>query len=543
VLVVIGGEYKMAVSQVSSIEKLDFGRFAAEVDTLRQSQEVFVETRQSNAYQLPEHQIILGRKGVGKTALQLEFERNYNSKYKFFLPIDAESIRFQKLIDNYQTLKEEAGSALEFRKSITNIWEHAIMSSCMLQVVGKINTLVGPGAVIHAYLRREELLKKRIYDLLIDMLERLLQLLMGKSGKTTGELIRLVDDFPLDNTEYKDACSALQEVLGKSGGVLVTFDRIDRYFETVPQPYKRDEFERVALRHFLVGLVQAVYNISTAGFSEKIQFKVFLPEDKYGAIRSRDLDKIKEFIFRIQWTPDELKEVIARRISHSLNLRNKDGSLCISKEETWDRIFPRNVANQGVSGIPEDTADYLIRHTHFRPRDLQYHCAKVRELALSRVGSSASEVISESLVRNAVKEVTPDIVDNVFLEFEYEHPFLRELLDEFREIPNIISYTERFFPMVDRFRRKHNIGSSSDELIASLYRIGFVGGVRSRESGDEARFAGDPPPTRKVKGRTYSFYFGYIHPHFDIRHCESVALHSAFNEFLNLEINREIIVG
>lgn len=526
------------------LENLDFGRFAAEADILRDELEVFVATRQSKSFRLPQHRIIIGRKGSGKTALEIDLSREYKSKYDFILPIDAEAIRFNELAKTFLELESEAGSTIELRKSLTNIWEYSILTSCMIILLNKtdtniIDTFTGPGATINNFLRKEGLLKKRIYDLLIDNIENIFKIFLGEKGKATSEIIKAIDNYPLDLAEFEDACNAMQEILNDRNGMLVTFDRIDKYFETAPHPYKsykRNELEHYALKSYLAGLVQAVYNISISSLGRTIDFKVFLPEDKYEVIESRDLDKIKEFVFKIRWTPDDLREFIARRIAYSLKIRDTDGNLKTNMSDTWHKVFPRTIVNKQVSSIPENIDEYLLRHTQYKPRDLQNYCAKAKDLALTEL--STTSIIPEDIVRRAVREITRELVDNLFIEYSYDYPFLKRLIEQFRKVPNILDYNSGFAPLVHRFTMREAINYSLNELVDLLFKIGFVGGVTTERT-DEADFA----PTRKVKGKTYAFYFAYIDSSYDIRDCEKIAIHPIFNEFLHLKINTEIIVG
>jgi len=521
---------------LSILERLDFGRLGAEADILQEDPEIFVTTKQSRAFRLTHQRIILGRKGSGKTALAQEFARNYQAKYDFLLSIDADAIRFRKIIEDYRTIESQAGGTIELKKALTNVWEHAILTSCMILVADQINCSSSHGLAILSFLRKRGLLKKRIYDLLVDTLDSLLLTLGGQQGKIVSDIIRAIDNYPLDNADFQDACLALKDYLQTSRGILVTFDRIDTYFEVQARPYENDVLERHALRHAIAGLVQAVYNISVSGLGKKIQFKVFLPEDKYESIRSRDLDKIKEFIFKIEWTRSELKEFIARRISHSLNIRDKKGILITDNSSSWYRIFSHTVTNKDVAKIPEETAEYLIRHTHYKPRDLQYYCARARDLALSE--DEVGNTISEGILRKAVRDISKELVDNLFIEFEYEYPFLKRLIEQFRRFPNIMSYENRFYPQVNRFRAREKMQESSEELVNLLFKVGFIGGIVCRKHDSE-----DLAPLRKVKGRTFAFYFSHIDPGYDLRDADLVAIHPIFDEYLYLEINPELIVG
>jgi hypothetical protein len=208
----------------------------------------------------------------------------------------------------------------------------------------------------------------------------------------------------------------------------------------------------------------------------------------------------------------------------------------IDLQSTWYKVFPRTIINKEVSQIREDISDYLIRHTHYKPRDLQYYCAKLKALVLAE--GDFYPVIPEEMVRRTVQDVSKELVDNLLIEFAYEYPFLKKLIGQFRQFPNIMSYCEKFYPQISRFKSREKMEGSSDELIHLLFKVGFIGGVVLRRNSLE-----DRAPTRKMKGLIYSFYFSYIDPSYDVRSCETVAIHPIFNEYLYLEINPNLIVG
>ncbi|MCK4734356.1 MAG: hypothetical protein KAT65_18015 [Methanophagales archaeon] len=267
------------------VEKIHFGNFAAEKDILQKEHAVFVTTSQDKALQLPQHRIIFGRKGSGKTALAQEFSRTYKEKNDFLLSIDADAISFRSILDIYRQIEFLVGSRIELRRILANIWEYAIFTNCM-------NTIVNESAIstysqnLSQFLTAQSLLNKKMPYLLVNALEGILQISKNLNTKTVTSRIEKIDEYLLDTKEFKDACEDLQKVLVSSKGLLVIIDKVDTYFdiERSIKPSKVEtngEFEQYALNSILGGLVQAVYNISVSPLGKKINFKVFLPYDKY----------------------------------------------------------------------------------------------------------------------------------------------------------------------------------------------------------------------------------------------------------------------
>lgn len=519
------------------LENIRFGNYAAEADYLKDAPEVFVKTRQSKAFNMPEYKIILGRKGSGKTALTQQFSQNYKENYDYLLAIETNN-EYEELLRKCSEIYSIESSSLYMNKAIASIWEYSILTSCMNLVLdaNKYNNSK-PYSDLRKYLKKEGILKKKTSELLLRTSENILKLSIGKRGEYLSDILRDANTYIYEQ-EYETAKDSLHEILQESKGILVTFDRIDTYYQVEEELGKDYELDRYISRVTLTGLIQAVYNISISSFRKLIDFKVFLPVDKFEVLRLRDLDKIKDFIYEIEWTPQELKEFMARRIAYGLNLRDTHGDLLIDVDNTLYKIFPRTITNLQVSNIIENVDDYLIRHTQYKPRDLQYYCSQARRLAISDPQTEARGKISEEQVREAVNRYTKELVDNFFLEVSYDYPYLRKLILGFSGYPNIMSYSEEFFPRISQTLKSKKIRCRCYEAIKILYKFGFFGVIT-----DEHNVIGDYAPTRKVKGRVYSFYFSYIDPSYEFDNSKKIAIHPMFNEYLHLQVNNEIIVG
>lgn len=524
------------------IANLDFGDFDAKTDKIRYSDELFVRTRQHKAFELPQHRIIFGRKGSGKTALVQHIIRKNRERFAHIINIDADDIRYKPLTKEFNNIYDCIGGSIELRKSFANIWEYSIITTCMIKVLKSARTNEGDGAIIHNYLRKENLLEKRVYDVLLGTFENLFKIAMGKSGEPIANIIRAIDNYPLEVAGFDKAKLALSKLINNGHKCLITFDRIDTYFEIEPENTLTDYREREALRFFLSGLTQAVYNLSTDSlFRDNLQFKVFLPLDRYDSVKSRDWDKIKKFVYKINWSHNELVEFVALRIAESLNIRDENGELEKAKSFTWHKVFDSTVNNTTINNIPEDIDRYLIRHSHYKPRDLQYFCLKAKEISVTNAENTGFP-ISQKIIRQAVREMTIELVDNFFLEYQYEIPYLKKLIHSFRRHINIFNYNNgstSLWNTLSKFKSKEKIDEDVEKLISLLYGIGFLGAVTINKKDDVTKEL----PYRKVKGVEYWFRFSCFDPVFDLFHANKIVIHPMFNEYLHLDINKHVIVG
>ena len=211
-------------------------------------------------------------------------------------------------------------------------------------------------------------------------------------------------------------------------------------------------------------------------------------------------------------------------------------------KSTWHRAFDKTITNETVGNIPEDIDRYFIRHTQYKPRDLQYFCAKAKEIAQTHE-DYACLPINSKVIRKSVRQMTRELVDNFFLEYQYELPFIKKLINHFSGHDNIFDYSNDYsapslFQTVSKFVNNEKIDIEPIKLIRTLYNIGFIGGITSAP--DDIM---NDLPHRKISGIDYWFRFACYDQDFDISCAPKIAIHPMFNEFLHLSINKYIIVG
>jgi len=527
--------------------------YAAEADLIKKDPEIFVSTLKGRQIENPVNRLIFGRKGSGKTALDIDFRRNSGSGYKYILQIDANDPSFGRILKSCSNLNSDEYTTSELFRTVTNLWEFSILANIMNNICKNENKL--KCREIYDYLERYNILDKPVYRLLRESYEKVEKIFSDKYRMSPKEIDDIVDGYPVCDIDFMDARRALAKYLSDNDTkILVTFDRIDTYTQ-IPKKLRKqfysldkleyrkfDIVEHRALRLFLAGLVQGVYNITVdeTGIGKQIDFKVFLPVDKKDSVRTRDWDKIKQFVFDIEWSKDELKEFISRRISKSLDIRDASGNLETNIDKTWLKLFPKRLINTNVAGIPEQIEEFFLRNSFYKPRDLQIYCVEAKKLAEAK---GIEDALDELSVREIIQKVKDELVDNFFLEFEYDYPFIGVLIDHFRGRKNIMQL-EIFLEIINQFLKKIEKKSiysdyiSQDELIAILYNIAFVGGVITGNPQTNL-----PIIVRRVKQTNYNFYFSYIDPNFDIKLSSRIVIHPIFDEYLNLIIDKDIIIG
>ena len=522
------------------LKKLDFGRWEAQHD--KDLKYVYVETDDFESLLLKIHTIIIGRKGSGKSALVQGIKLKHLQKYEDIVEIDAGQVEFRKLAESYKTLPRI--EEFEFRRAIRNIWYHAMVTSLMLKVNDKrpdADPALQPKfELIYKYLKKQGWLKKTIYDLLIDVADSLTQILHKKmgEGEEPSTFVRILANYPLQHADFKSAFWALTSIVKHSKGYVITFDNIDRYFDTKGKRYWYRQEDLKMLRYLFEGLIYAIYDLSAEEIADKLLIKALLPTDKYEPLRLREADKIDQFVKRIFWNKEGLREFICKRIALSLGIKDASGNYSADPQKTWYKVFPRRIRNIHVNRI-EDSFDYILRHTLYRPRDLQIHCSKIVETALSE-----KRTIDEELIRKCLHRVTNEtIVDYLHREFESEYPYIDHLLSGFKNKDNMMSYSTTF-KIVNRTLKKINYEFPDippinvENTIAFLYKIGFLG-CMEEVTQEEVRKL----PTKKFYGKNVTFFFYFNKPYHNLKYSKHVVIHPVFYERYEVIPSNKYVIG
>jgi hypothetical protein len=102
---------------------------------------------------------------------------------------------------------------------------------------------------------------------------------------------------------------------------------------------------------------------------------------------------------RIRWSEADLAEMLDNRIRAVI----PDGS--------WDALFPNQIQNTGKNvQRKEGCADYIIRHTTRRPRELMYHAYAMFTGIQRRGRALSTEDVSEIVARTNIDLVSDQLL-------------------------------------------------------------------------------------------------------------------------------------
>lgn len=312
---------------------------------------------------------------------------------------------------------------------------------------------------------------------------------------------------------------------------LLTLDRFDDYYdEFYSEAAGEGADKRAFLSALLKGLVYATRDLAHDGTFSWIDPLFAIPMDKFLELHLRErADLEQSHIVRVDWTPGELFRYANRRIASALGMP-KD-----QERNAWDRLFPFEVTNRTVRDVKEHSFLYILRHSLWRPRELQmYLSAILRRMEETR--APATEEMFQKVVRSEAEL----IIRREFLEeFKSEYPGISAVMKKLETLSlrSVMPFTE----LCDRIGPLKLFDDSLNvaDVMIRLFHMGMIG---VRQHSKERRGGLDPTVTQNRDEVCYRYSYNY--PERDpFTPTGDVAFHPMFFEFLNVRHEERYVVN
>lgn len=282
-------------------------------------------------------------------------------------------------------------------------------------------------------------------------------------------------------------------------------------------------------------LITAVTRISRHADLRKLwRITIFLPYDRVLASGLRDLDKLQDIHGSIRWSMVDLKEFIRRRM---IVFSGKKSSF----QQLWYDEMPAKILNRRYD-IQEDSFEYILRHTFYRPRQL---LAILHRITDDTNGRKVEEVD----IISAVNACSIEFMNRFKEEFAVEFPRMSNFLERFRRQNAIMNYAD-FREIVISDRNIKGKSTKSQELIENLYRMSFFGVIRRPAPHEREQGQYYIPPTKPVGGVSEASIFDFYHKNGNLHALHQanavrdfVCLHPVFTHALDLIPDKNRIVG
>lgn len=383
------------VKERTELQKINFGEFIAEHESDNLF-DYYIETAHSQNLIKSEHNIVIGRKGTGKTAtlyyLEQKLKKDVRNHVCLIKPVNFE---IDGLIALYNNMKDE----FEKGYMIEAIWKFLIYTEIAKSFYEllKNKPIYAKNDDEELFIQFIEIHKSIILTDFSTRLEQEIQELIKINEPNQGKFRIMISEV-LHDTIIFELKSHIVKNIHKNGKLVILIDNLDK-------SWKKDN-NVLILSKFILGLLGVVGRVAkdfrthkNNNYKFSFHLTIFLRSDifKYIMKSAREPDKIE--YSRLSWNDKETLFRIIESRFEELTLLNANSN------DLWNKYIIKT-----VNGI--DTKDYIINSIFPRPRDLIYFLSSAKNLAVSRGHS----VINEDDIVSAHSDYSNWIFKSIIVE-------------------------------------------------------------------------------------------------------------------------------
>lgn len=442
------------------LQSLDLGSSSAE-NEMRTLENYYLKTDQFFKSIRGEANIVVGRKGSGKSAIFLQIrdkERNKKSNIVLDLKPDGyKLIKFKELILSFL----EEGT---FQHTITAFWEYVLLLEICYKILEKDREQhIRDHTLYEPYRQLADLYHADGYDSDGDFSERMGMLIEKisseyKSRYGEEENVRLSAQKLTELLYFHDVntlMSQIIEYLKQKETCWLLFDNIDKGW-----PISGLEHEDLII---IRALIDATKKIKRKFDKSNIHVNtiVFLRNDVYELLVRETSDRGKEASVMLDWVDsDLLRELILLRI------RSNDLSAGNVFLELWHKVCISHY--QG-----EETSQYLIDRSLMRPRFLLNLISQCKGFAIN----FNHKAIQKEDIEKGLKVYSSDLLADIGYEINDVETGVDDILYAFISSKANLSEEQIRSTLVDFGATEESI----DKIIYLLLWYGFIGVVIETE--------------------------------------------------------------
>jgi|GEM_PF-1857319 len=425
----------------------------------------FVKTAQYDEISQGSRELVLGRKGAGKSAIfeALASEKELSSEIPVKISFDGEDF----IYINNKLRSHEIGELVsdEFKYSLA--WKDFIITEIVFSSLSKLEKT---NSMVQKMLVEKGFVKEKTW---IKFANSMLKVIKGAKLQSVGGEIDF-DFTPLTELLDTDRIVLRDEIneIIHNNNFFVLIDNLDEPWKNSPE-----------MNAWLRGLVFAIRQIKREFNNLKVV--AFLRTDIYDVIsRGSDLFDSKSEITTIDWDDNNfysLKLLVASRIAYYFHKSPPNNLSQIP--DMWDIVFPASV-NYGQQKTVV-LSDYLIERTFRRPRELLQFCRQIvsesraNALPIEENAISPAEIIYSNWKVNDLageysqtyKQIDTCILSFIGARKTWDWP-----------CQSILSHISSCQPE-EIIIRSNGIAVSPKECVEILYLIGFLRKVIIRGGG------------------------------------------------------------
>lgn len=447
----------------SHLMNLSLGATAAE-NEMNSLDDYFLETREFRRTLRGEARLVVGRKGVGKTAIFWQVRNRLRAnRANSVLDLRPDGYQLRKLSE----IIEEKFSEATHSHTMTVFWEYVLYLELAHKILdddrasyGRDHRLIDKYSSLRdAYENVDEFREGDFSERLLRLIGRLRQELNAELDDVSGKILTTPKITELIyKTDFPKLRETIIEYLKEKNKTYILVDNLDRGWST--SGVTESDIRIVQC------LIDAGRRIERTVQKENVSLSttVFLRDDVYEWLVSEVGDRGKDSTVRVLWREPEL-------LHQLIQLRLDVGSLELSIDPSlkWSDISTGTIDSQ-------DIFDFLIHHSLWRPRSL----LDLIELCLSNASLAGRSKIEPEDAQQAAKTYSTDMLRD--LNFE-----VRDVFPEADKI--IYSYAQESSRLdqrkVERIAKKQlKDDEQSKKFVEMMLWFGFFGivGQNNQES-------------------------------------------------------------
>jgi hypothetical protein len=486
---------------VTDFKKLDFGAPAAERDIDRGLGDYFVESEAFNRVLEGKKTILLGNRGMGKSAIFKVLAKRRREQGHVVIELAPEDYSYEMMASVMAAESEGSWAKLG---AYAVAWKYLIYVLVMKEMTRTGPRLKrGDAALVYNYLRDNH---KGEADTpigtLISFVKRMEGVKLGPmeaslKAKALQAMYKLEDLSPL--------LPALKR-LTEQRSVHVFVDELDRGWDASEDA-----------QSFVAGLFQACATLNN--LSSGLHVYMSLRQELYDSIPTlyEDAQKYRDILEVISWDEPALRSLMAKRIRYSL----PDWSEA-SDVDAWNGVFAETLQFRQTKSF-----NYMVDRTLYRPRELIQFATQAIDLVQR---TPESFPVDYSILARAETAYSQDRAQDIAAEYRFQYPGLLSVLETFRG--KVYAFTRE---AVLEHCLAIAVGevavdpsaawvadADPDRLVEILWRVGFL---RARAVGGEKG--------RRRSGSSYvgAHQVGYL----NLQNVAHFHVHPMFRAYLGLK--------
>lgn len=421
----------------------------------------FIKTRQYQEIFSGSKELVLGRKGSGKSSLFsfLTKELKEHNCYPLQIsPKGEDFIRIKQCIDSYKDISLDD----DFKYAL--VWRDFILTEIAIETLN-ITSKNDETGILKKYLEKNGKIQK-------DFVSRFTNSLIKVFGK--GAIKTSVIDLEFDLSDFSINSETDEAKLKASIFDSISKNRFFVLFDNLDEPWKNNNEMNAWLRGLLLSMRQLKRDFNN------LKLICFLRDDIFNEIsKGSDLFDSQSEIIRISWKDNEnfsLKKLLATRIA--VYMSKKHPSNLKECDELISLFYPVKISYRTKVGVKyQISTTYIIDRTFSRPREFLQFCRLIIEKSQSfklPVETDtifiASKEFCDWKVRDLVGEYSKTYrnIDNCIFTLANTSTNWQLSYLKLKKHIDSISNTDKIYNIVN------NKELNSDESISFLYHIGFL---------------------------------------------------------------------